>query len=150
VVLSARSKEESLAFYRDVLGFRLSDEITCSFHGHSVDLAFLNANPRHHSVAFGGPQRKRLHHFMVEVQHLDDVGLALDRVMAARLRIVNLVGRHPNDQMLSFYALTPSKFQIEVGWGARLVDGTEEPVVYDRISDWGHHPPMVFNPKPRS
>jgi hypothetical protein len=47
--------------------------------------------------------------------------------------------------MLSFYAMTPSGFQFEYGWGARLVDdATWTPEVHDRISEWGHHPPALL------
>ncbi|MCB9785089.1 MAG: VOC family protein [Deltaproteobacteria bacterium] len=148
IVISARDKAENLRFYSEILGLRLSDHITCDLHGYAVDIAFLHANARHHSVAFGGPQRKRMHHFMLEVRSVDDVGLAMDRTMAAGLRLMQTLGRHPNDRMLSFYAKTPSGFQFELGWGGRQVDdATWEPTVHDRVSEWGHHPPEFLLPK---
>jgi hypothetical protein len=56
--------------------------------------------------------------------------------------------------MVSFYALTPSKFQFEFGWGGRVIGQDEDAAwqtsTYDHISEWGHHPPMVYAPrKPR-
>lgn len=102
IVLSANSQEESLAFYRDVLGFRLSDRIVCDIHGFHVDIVFLHTNPRHHSVAFGDRQKKRLHHFMLEARSMDEVGLAFDRSLKSGVRIMQTLGRHPNDKMFSF------------------------------------------------
>jgi 2,3-dihydroxybiphenyl 1,2-dioxygenase len=144
VVLGAEDREASRRFYEG-LGFRLSDRVVAEIHGHHADLLFLHCNPRHHTIALGARQPKRLHHFMVEARSVDDVGLALDRTLAAGLRVMHTLGRHPNDRMLSFYAMTPSGFQFEYGWGARLVDdATWTPEVHDRISEWGHHPPALL------
>jgi biphenyl-2,3-diol 1,2-dioxygenase/3,4-dihydroxy-9,10-secoandrosta-1,3,5(10)-triene-9,17-dione 4,5-dioxygenase len=141
-VVAARDKDESVRFYCDLLGFKISDHIRTDFHGHPVDLSFLHCNSRHHSIAMPCPPPKRIHHFLIEVGSVDDVGAALDRALRANCRIINVLGRHPNDQMLSFYAETPSGFQFEFGWGGRLVDDNDwTPEIYDRISDWGHTPP---------
>jgi 2,3-dihydroxybiphenyl 1,2-dioxygenase len=143
-VLAAKDPNESAKFYAQ-LGFRLSDRITTSIHGFSVDMAFYHANPRHHSLALGGPQRRRIHHFMVEARSMDEVGLCFDRTLKAGLQIMHTLGRHPNDRMFSFYAKTPSGFQFEFGWGGREVDdATWQPTTYDRISEWGHHPPQFL------
>jgi len=151
VVISAHSQTESERFYTELLGFRLSDRIRCEFYGHEVDLMFLHTNRRHHSVAFGGPQRHKIHHFMLEVRALDDVGQAFDRALRKGVRIMQTLGRHPNDRMFSFYAKTPSGFQFEYGWGGREIDDASwEPTTYDRISEWGHHPPQVVFGEPRS
>jgi 2,3-dihydroxybiphenyl 1,2-dioxygenase len=144
-VISAEAQQESQSFYVDVLGFRLSDRIVCEVFGYKVDIAFFHTNSRHHSVAFGNRQKKRIHHFMIEVGAFDDVGLAMDRALKAGVPIVQTLGRHPNDRMFSFYAKTPSGFQFEFGWGGREVDdATWQPTTYDHISEWGHHPPQVL------
>ncbi len=154
LVLSSKDDAAMECFYCDSLGFRLSDRIACELHGHRVDLGFYHApsSPgrpaRHHTVAFGGRQRSRMHHFMLEVASLDDVGRAYDRAIAAGVRVMQTLGRHPNDRMLSFYAKTPSGTQLELGWGGRLVDDETWSVgTYDRISDWGHHPPAALAQK---
>ena len=76
---------------------------------------------------------------------MDEVGRAYDRCIRNRVPIMNTLGRHPNDQMFSFYAFTPSGFQFEFGWGGRLVDAADHPPgAFDRISEWGHHPPGLI------
>lgn len=148
LVVSAPETAKTAAFYQELLDFKLSDRIVCEFYGHPVDITFVHTNARHHSLAFGGPQPKRLHHFLLEVRSLDDVGAALDRAVGAGVRIAQMIGRHPNDKMVSFYAFTPSGFQFEYGCGGRLVDDeTWQPTVHDRISEWGHHPPERYAPR---
>jgi 2,3-dihydroxybiphenyl 1,2-dioxygenase len=148
IVISATDRDASRAFYTGLLGFRASDRITADVHGYKADIEFFHANARHHSVAFGDAQRKRLHHFMVEVRTMDDVGLGFDRALKAGVRIMQTLGRHPNDRMFSFYAKTPSGFQFEYGWGGREIDdSTWQTTTYDHISEWGHHPPQFLEPK---
>ncbi len=152
-VVTSDDPAASMAFYGDLLGFKASDRIVTEYFGYTVDLSFLHTGPRHHSVAFGGPQPKRIHHFMLEVGGLDDVGTCLDRCLKARVPIASTIGKHPNDHMVSFYALTPSGFQFEFGWGGRVIaadeDAAWQTTTYDRISEWGHHPPMVYAPRPK-
>lgn len=144
-VITANDQAESQRFYTELLGFRLSDKIVCEIYGYKVDIAFFHSTRRHHSLAFGERQKKRIHHFMLEVGSLDDVGLAYDRALRAGVPIVQTLGRHPNDGMFSFYAKTPSGFQFELGWGGRKVDdATWQTTTYDHISEWGHHPPQVI------
>jgi hypothetical protein len=84
---------------------------------------------------------KRMHHFMLEVGAMEDVGRAYDRCLDAGVTIVNTLGMHPNDRTFSFYARTPSGFEVEVGWGGcKIDDATWEVRTYDRMSTWGHRP----------
>ena len=143
VVVAAADRVASMAFYRDLLGFVHSDDVVTETYGFKVHISFMHCNPRHHSLAVGPALGKRIHHFMVEARDLDAVGLAYDRALKNGIRITQMLGRHPNDRMLSFYALTPAGFSFEFGWGGlQIADEAHwQPVVYDRISDWGHHPP---------
>ena len=150
-VVTAESQADAHAFYGELLGFNLSDHIRCDLQGYNVDIEFMhtpgNAS-RHHTVAFGGPQQKRIHHFMIETRSLDDVGLCMDRTLRSGLRLAQTLGRHPNDRMVSFYAHTPSGFQFEFGWGGRIVDDDKwEPTEYDQVSEWGHTPPQFLTPR---
>lgn len=131
------------AFYRDVLGFALSDYVVPSIPGLSLRVAFYHVNPRHHTLGIAGlpvAAPKRLHHFMVQVSDLDAVGLALDRAKGAGVPIAMPLGRHPNDRMLSFYVPTPSGFLVEVGaCGLEIRDeSTWQVRTYDALSEWGH------------
>ena len=107
-------------------------------------MRFYHCNERHHTLAlalvpFELPQR--LHHIMFETNVRDDVGAAFDRVWATDLAIPNGLGRHDNDGMFSFYLQTPAGFQIEVGYGARVItEGWDQNRPYDAISSWGHQP----------
>lgn len=144
-VLAARDVAESVAFYGAVLGLRYSDRVATTIHGHVVDITFLHANPRHHSVAFPAPPGRRIHHFLLEVGAMDDVGLAFSRACAAGVEIVLTLGRHPNDRMFSFYARTPSGIEFEYGWGGvEIDDATWKPEVHRQISEWGHIPPAFI------
>lgn len=148
VVIGADDPVRTSAFYREVLGFRLSDEIRCRYFGHDVDIAFFHVNQRHHSLAIGRRHLKRIHHFMVEVASIDDVGLCFDRALRNKVPIAQTLGKHPNDRMFSFYAHAPSGFQFELGHGGRIVDDADwQTSTYDQISIWGHHPPIVFAPR---
>jgi 2,3-dihydroxybiphenyl 1,2-dioxygenase len=156
LVISAKSQQESKDFYTNVLGFRLSDYIVTTVYNFPVNIAFFHAQgthdhqARHHSIAFGEQQKKRLHHFMLEAKTMDDVGLCFDRTWRSGLKIMQTLGRHPNDRMFSFYAKTPSGFQFEYGWGGRSIDDADwQTTTYDHISEWGHHPPQfVAQPPP--
>jgi 2,3-dihydroxybiphenyl 1,2-dioxygenase len=140
IVLSAPALAATRHFYSGLLGFRLSDHVRVSLGNMgSLDLEFYHCNPRHHTLALvPAPTPKRLHHFMLQTLSMDDVGLALDRAFAGA-EVVQSIGRHTNDHMISFYVRTPSGFDVEFGHGARVVDEANWRVGnYDRPSSWGH------------
>ena len=163
-VLMVPSTEKALPFYRDILGFRISDYIR-----QPITAYFLHVNPRHHSIAlFEGP-RSGMHHFMVELFSFDDVGQGYDIALGDKQRIAATLGRHPNDLVTSFYVRTPSDILVEYGWGGREVDdATWQPQEMAHVgSFWGHqglfdsladhdapppphHPPTVASEAPRA
>ena len=79
-------------------------------------------NPRHHSLALIETGSAGLHHLMVELFNLDDVGQGYDLATLEEGRVATCLGRHTNDFMTSFYARTPGGFMMEYGWGGRVVD----------------------------
>ncbi len=134
-VLHATDVESLLVFYRDVLGFSVSD------YGLSpYPMYFFHVNGRHHSFAVIGTGSLGFHHFMVEYNNLDDVGQGYDLAQMEPDKIAYTLGRHTNDYMTSFYANTPSGFFIESGWGGRIIDQlTWEPhETFVGPSFWGH------------
>jgi len=135
LVLRVENLDVMLAFYRDLLGFRISDYFLEPFK-----VYFLHTNPRHHSLAFVGTGRSGIHHLMVEFKNLDDVGQGYDLAQLEPDRIAYTLGRHVNDYMTSYYAHTPSGFFVESGWGGRQIDmETWQPQnIVEGPSLWGH------------
>src|ERR1700743_588147 len=120
-VLTVENIEPVMAFYTQVLGFGLSDYIEKPFRAY-----FFHVNPRHHSLALIETGKAGMHHLMVELYSLDDVGQSYD-VALSEDRVNVTLGRHTNDLMTSFYARTPSSFMIECGWGGREIDPASWP-----------------------
>ena len=134
-VLTCKNVDDVLPFYTDVLGFKLSDYILQPFKAY-----FMHVNPRHHSLAFIESGENGIHHLMVELFNLDDVGQGYDIVQQTPEKIGTTFGRHVNDHMTSFYTYSPSKFLFEYGWGGRSID-PETWTPHERPegpSLWGH------------
>ena len=150
IVFGTADYAGSVAFAQRVLGASVSDiieqVITPTITAH---VTFMHVNERHHSIAYAGRAGgRKLHHFMIEVENITDVGLARDRHMKTGLAIAQDIGQHPNDRMISYYGATPSGFFVEYGWGGVHVDVPNwQQGHFDRMSDWGHRPllPAVPN-----
>jgi 2,3-dihydroxybiphenyl 1,2-dioxygenase len=147
IVLRVDDAARSLAFYRDILGMRVSDFIDLKMRRgrptDSITLSFMHCNPRHHTVAFGQfPGNKRLLHFMLQLNSIDDVGAGYYLAQDRGVPISGSLGRHTNDHMVSFYMRSPSGFEIEYGFGARTVDDATWKVQrHESGSMWGHRGP---------
>ena len=135
VVLRVKNIEPAIGFYQETLGLALSDYSLEPFVAY-----FFHANPRHHSVALIGSEHDGIHHLMVELYSLDDVGQTYDLALAEPGRIATSLGRHTNDHVTSFYATTPSDFFMEYGWGGRTLDVANwKPYeMHYGTSLWGH------------
>ena len=147
VVLTTDDDDASLRFYRDVLGFKLRDSMRLppQMVGRPADgdpawLRFLGCNPRHHSLAFlPFPNPTGIVHLMLEVENSDDVGLCLDRALRKNVKMSATLGRHVNDEMLSFYMKTPGGFDIEFGCeGLEVEDESWIARESTAVSLWGH------------
>jgi 2,3-dihydroxybiphenyl 1,2-dioxygenase len=134
-VLTVENIDAVMPFYVDLLGFGLSDHMQKPFRAY-----FLHVNARHHSLALIETGRNGMHHLMVELFSLDDVGQSYDVALSEPDRVNVTLGRHTNDLMTSFYARTPSSFMVECGWGGREIDpSTWRPIeMHDGPSLWGH------------
>ena len=146
IVVPVSDDEEALRFYRDVLGFRLRDSMSMPGEfvgkepGSKVWLRFLGVNPRHHSLAFlPMPNPSKCVHIMLEVDKLDDVGRALERVRKHKAPLSATLGRHMNDEMVSFYVKSPAGFDVEVGTeGLQVDDSRWVARESTAVSYWGH------------
>jgi 2,3-dihydroxybiphenyl 1,2-dioxygenase len=133
-LLTVPDIDAAVAFYKDLLGFRISDFMVAPLKAY-----FMHVNARHHSVAIVAAPVRSMHHLLVEYYQLDDVGQGYDLVQSTPEKIVATLGRHPNDLMTSYYMRTPSEIYVECGWGGKEVDDTTPPVKMTSIgSFWGH------------
>jgi 2,3-dihydroxybiphenyl 1,2-dioxygenase len=144
VVVVSKDDAQHEEFYATMFGLKLSDYIRCEYFGHKIDVTFMHANTRHHSLAFGGGQLKRIHHFMVQAKSMDEVGMCYDRFLFSGGMVHQTLGRHPNDKMFSFYGYTPSGFHFEFGAGAIEIGDNWETTTHGKVSEWGHHPPQLL------
>jgi len=144
VVLPAPQFDETMRFFRDVLGFGLSDMFNfrpAGDDGPSVPIHFLHCNnARHHSLAFAAyPVESGCVHIMVEVESMPEVGRALDRMGARGVQQSSTLGQHTNDRMTSFYMKSPSGFDVEFGYGGAVVDWDQHVThEFTQVSLWGH------------
>jgi 3,4-dihydroxy-9,10-secoandrosta-1,3,5(10)-triene-9,17-dione 4,5-dioxygenase len=141
-VLPAPKFDATWAFWRDVMGFGLSD-----IYNHRAGpeaavqrLHFTHCNPRQHSLAlFEAENPAGCVHIMLEVDSMTEVGRAMDRRAAHGAKLMASLGQHVNDDMTSFYMLTPSNFALEYGYGGKVVDWDRHAVFEaTTISRWGH------------
>lgn len=145
VVLPTTRMEDTVTFYTEVLGFLPRGSIR--LNRQNLDqparrVRFMGVNERHHSLAVcpaphGEPPG--MVHLMVEVDSLDAVGQALDRVNQLDFSISSTLGRHTNDGMVSFYVRAPGGWDIEYGTeGVRVDESTYTAEEITADSYWGH------------
>lgn len=145
---TTRYPEATRRFWQDLFDARLSDRISQRIAGLTIDIDFLRVNARHHSIAIAAPRearldpiRTRIQHFNLQCATIEDLERAFERCRKLELEIAHEMGQHPNDRELSFYVLSPSGFEVELGWNALEVDeATWQTAQYDAISAWGHRP----------
>lgn len=136
LVLAVPSLEEAYAFYRDVLGFRVTDVVSQGFG----TMAFLRLNVRHHSLALWEiPGQLGLNHIMIESLDVDDVGRAYDLLLGSDYTLSSTLGRHTGDEQLSFYLRTPSGFDLEFGADSLTIDVEDDWTVRYYGKEFGSH-----------
>ncbi|MBP1161697.1 MULTISPECIES: biphenyl-2,3-diol 1,2-dioxygenase [Rhodococcus] len=159
VVLPTPHFQETYDFYTEVLGFLPRGAMRLGgpgAPGPALRVRFLGVNQRHHSLAIcpaPPSEAPGMVHLMMEVDTLDAVGQALDRVGKLGFSISSTLGRHTNDKMVSFYVRAPGGWDLEFGTEGMLVDETHytaEEITAD--SYWGHdwsgsEPLAAFTPE---
>lgn len=142
MVLPAPAFDETMAFMSDVMGFGLADVLLHKPDDQTTQrIHFLHcANGRHHSLAlFEGEVPSGCVHLMVEVDSMDEVGRAYDRMQQHKVPLMATLGRHVNDHVTSFYMASPGGFAIEYGYGGRVIDWDRHTVFESTsVSLWGH------------
>lgn len=144
VVLPAPDFDATCDFWTTHLGMGLSDILRLPGFGPDgadARVHFYHCNPRQHSLALGEVTvPSGCIHFMLEVPDVDEVGLALDRCTAHKVPLAGTLGRHVNDDMISFYMWGPGGTQVEFGCGGAIKDWAADNIVFEttRGSHWGH------------
>ncbi len=134
LVLSLEKYDEAIAFLTERLGFRVSDYV----HGR---FAFMRChpNPLHHSLAVarsnGG---NRLHHVNFMVADVDDIGIAMNRMLRNKVEIVFGPGRHQPSTSIFLYFLDPDGLTLEYSFGM------------EEITDETHREPRMLEPRPEA
>jgi 2,3-dihydroxy-p-cumate/2,3-dihydroxybenzoate 3,4-dioxygenase len=112
LVVRSGTYRESVAFWRDVVGFRVSDEI-------DGRISFLRCypNPLHHSLAIGKGVRPAFHHLNFRAGDSFDVAQAANTLAAAGVEIVCGPGRHTPTGSRYVYFLDPDGLTLEISAG---------------------------------
>lgn len=141
VIVTGEDGRALLDFYAGVLGFYERN----TMGGRDRTVWFLSSNERHHTLGItSAPGPGRLIHLMLEAATLDDVGLALDRADKLGVPMMNTLGKHTNDRMVSFYVYSPELYAIEFGFGGLRVPGEQPTYEITDGAFWGHK----FTPPP--
>ncbi len=142
-VLPTLNFDASLKFFREVLGFGLSDifDFQPAPDAPRMRIYFLHAaSGRHHSLALAEmPSPSGCVHVMLEVEDKAEVERADRRRIEHGVKLMATLGQHENDRMTSFYMMTPGGFALEYGWGGIEVDpATWQTTQTKQVSIWGH------------
>ncbi|TCK27642.1 VOC family protein [Pseudonocardia endophytica] len=151
LAITTRHPEQLHTYWNNLLDLRLTDRITERVGPAMLNIRFLRAGERHHSIALANvaglpidPIRTRVQHINIQVARLEDLLAAHHRVTELGFAMAWSVGQHTNDRELSFYCVTPSGFELEVGWNPVVITPEREehwePTIYEGISIWGHTP----------
>ncbi|MCY1341716.1 Biphenyl-2,3-diol 1,2-dioxygenase [compost metagenome] len=148
LAITSRRGQDMRRFWQEIFDARQSDTIVEQLAGVTVDIEFFRVNPRHHSIAIAQVRGLPIDPIRTKAQHMNMLTVSVAELTAAFLRcraldfeMAHEIGEHPNDREQSFYVLSPSGFEIELGWNALEVDeATWSTTTYEGISLWGHKP----------
>jgi catechol 2,3-dioxygenase-like lactoylglutathione lyase family enzyme len=115
IVLNTPDIDGATAFYRDVLGLRISD---WSEH----QMSFLRCNPEHHSIAFNAAPHAAYNHTSWTMGSIDELFRAQGRARTFGAPLMWGTGRHgPGSQVFNYF-VEPSGYVVEL-----IADGIEIP-----------------------
>jgi hypothetical protein len=129
-------------FYADVIGLRCNERLAARVGPIALQGTFLGSARHHHALAvLDLPSFRRLHHVFFRAP---DVGVVTEHWFRARGAGVHMsmdLGRHSlPDGTTSFYAASPAGFDLEIGSGGGLLEGSDidGPSTGSTPSSWGH------------
>ena len=128
IALYVADIKRSTEFYRDVLGFQVSDTYEDDMMpGGAV---FLRCNPDHHGVALfkaseQNPAGAGLHHLAFEVPTLDDVVRARAHLREHKVPI-DFDGRRRAGVQIAVEFRDPDNHRLEIYWGIDQINAGED------------------------
>jgi 2,3-dihydroxybiphenyl 1,2-dioxygenase len=149
MAITTTRPEQLHTYWNNLLDLRLTDRVSERVGPAMLRIRFLRAGERHHAIALADvaglpidPIRTSVQHVNIEVARLEDMLASFHRVTDLGFGMAWSVGQHTNDRELSYYCVTPSGFELEVGWNPVVItpelEATWEPGHYAAISIWGH------------
>ena len=114
VVLNSNKVEDQTEFYRDVLGFRVSDR--------TDRMNFIRCSPDHHSIAFAHNKGPSLNHAAFEVPDFDALMCGSGRMKQKGFPVQWGVGRHGPGNNVFGYFFEPNGMVIEYTAEVEQVD----------------------------
>jgi catechol 2,3-dioxygenase-like lactoylglutathione lyase family enzyme len=145
-VMNSNDPNKTMAFYSDVLGFKLSDTLWSEHMGEMMH--FMRCNDWHHSLALAKGPHTSVHHVSFEMRGLDEYMRGTGRVMRAGVKKIWGPGRHNAGNNTFTYFLDPSGNTMEYTTELERIETDQwHPSVYD-IADpmtqdvWGTADPM--------
>ena len=123
IVLRTPAYREAVAFWREVLGFRLSDEIDGR-----ISLLRCFPNPLHHSLGIASGERRMFHHLNFRVREGTDLEAARQGLAGAGIAIASGPGVHAPSGSGFLYFYDPDGLTLEMATATeRFVEGDERP-----------------------
>ena len=150
VVLRARDLQRFVAFYTQVLGFRVSDTYPEAMV--PGGMVFMRCNADHHGIALVGGMPApsaggELHHLAFEVDTLDEVFHARRRLREQGVAIT-FEGRRRAGAQIAVEFQDPDGHQLEIYWGLDQL-GDEEAARPSGEWRWAHTlEEALVNPPP--
>ena len=120
VAFRTPNMESMMSFYRDVLGFVLSDRVEDT-EG-KLRACFLRTDHEHHALALFGSTETRLDHISCETTDIGSLTRWADSVSAKRVSLHWGVGRHGPGNDVFFMVKDPDDNLIEISAELERVD----------------------------
>ncbi len=80
---------------------------------------------------------------MLAVPDRSNVDAAYERIAQAGIPVAHRIGQHPNDELYTFYVVSPSGFEAAIGAEAVLAEDDRPVGYWDGMSIWGHETPVA-------
>jgi len=110
--LMAENVQELSEFFRDVLGFKISEYVVPEPGQAFWILGFVRNGPYHHDISIAAGDRS-LHHYAVTVSSFEHIKLACDMLAGAGQTIELGPSRHPAGSNLFIYVRLPGGHRVE-------------------------------------